>query len=81
MSNMQRIWENQEMKPEDSGLPICEIRRIIDERIFSKRHREIMYCRWLDGMKYADIAEMLDMSVRQIKNIVYKCEDKLSKHI
>lgn len=69
------------MKPENSGLPRSDVRSIIDDWIFSKRDREIMYSRWLDHLKYEEIADMMGMSVRQIKNIVYKCEDILSKHI
>ena len=69
------------VKAEDTGLSRSEIMDVIDEWIFSARDRSIMYMRWLDGMKYEDIADEMELSVCQIKKIVYRCEDRLSKHI
>jgi DNA-directed RNA polymerase specialized sigma24 family protein len=56
-----------------------EISHLIDEWIHSERDREIMRRRLIDGKTYEFIAEEEDMSVRQIKNIVYKCEQRLFK--
>lgn len=58
-----------------------EISHLIDEWIFSERDRKILKRRLLDGICYEPLAEEFDMSVRQIKNIVYKGEDKIFKHI
>lgn len=58
-----------------------EIERLIDEWIFSERDRAILKRRLLDGITYERLAEEFDMSVRQMKNIVYKSETKLYKHI
>lgn len=69
------------MRPDETGLSRSEVSGLIDEWIFSARDREIMQLRWLDGMKYDDISDKTGMSVRQIKTIVYKCEDRLPKHI
>ncbi len=52
---------------------------MIDEWIHSERDREIMRRRLIDGKTFEFIAEEQDMSVRQIKNIVYKCEQRLFK--
>jgi DNA-directed RNA polymerase specialized sigma24 family protein len=52
---------------------------MIDEWIHSERDRDIMRRRLIDGKTYEFIAEEEDMSVRQIKNIVYKCEQRLFK--
>lgn len=58
-----------------------EISNAIDEWIFKERDRKILKRRLLDQVTYDKLAEEFDMSVRQIKNIVYKSEDKLFKHL
>lgn len=58
-----------------------EISNAIDEWIFKERDRNILKRRLLDQITYDKLAEEFDMSVRQIKNIVYKSEDKLFKHL
>ncbi len=54
---------------------------LIDEWIFSERDRAILKRRLLDGICYEPLAEEFDMSVRQIKTIVYKGEDRLFSKI
>lgn len=61
-----------------------EIEALIDEWIIGKnayRDRLILKDRLLDGLTYEKIAEKHDMSVRHIKTIVYKTQEKLFKHI
>lgn len=58
-----------------------EIEHLIDEWIHSERDRRILKRRLIDGICYEPLAWEFDMSVRQIKNIVYKAEAKLFKHI
>ena len=58
-----------------------EIENLIDEWIFSERDRKILKRRLLDGICYEPLAEEFDLSVKQIKNIVYKNEDKIFKKI
>ena len=58
-----------------------EIEKLIDEWIFSERDIQILKRRLLDGICYEPLAEEFNLSVRQIKNIVYKCEDKIFRHI
>jgi DNA-directed RNA polymerase specialized sigma24 family protein len=53
----------------------------IDEWIHSERDREILARRLIDGITFERLAEEFDMSVRQIKNIVYKSEQELFKHL
>jgi DNA-directed RNA polymerase sigma subunit (sigma70/sigma32) len=53
---------------------------LIDEWIFNERDRHILKRRLLDGICFEPLAEEFDLSVRQVKNIVYKCLDRLSKH-
>ncbi|MBO7387984.1 MAG: hypothetical protein J6T90_00270 [Methanomicrobium sp.] len=54
-----------------------ELSNLIDEWIFNERDRAILKRRLLDGICYEPLAEEFDMSVRQIKNIVYKSQVKL----
>ena len=58
-----------------------EIDNLISEYIHSERDRKILHLRLIDGFTYEKIADKEDMSVRQIKNIVYRAEAKLFKHI
>ena len=58
-----------------------EIEYVIDEWIFSQRNRAIMKRRVLDGITYEKLAEEFELSTQQIKNIVYKCQDIMSKHL
>lgn len=67
------------MKLDD--LSRSEIEFLIDEWIFSERDRKILKRRLLDGICYEPLAEEFELSVRQTKNIVYKAEEKLFKHI
>ena len=57
-----------------------EWERIIDEYIFSERDRAILKRRLLDGIHFEPLAEEFDLSVPQIKTIVYKTQDRLFKH-
>ncbi len=61
--------------------PRSVIEGLIDEWIFSERDRKLLKRRLLDGITYENLAEEFDLSVRQVKAIVYKCEDKLYKKI
>lgn len=54
-----------------------EIEFLIDEWIHKERDRKILKRRLLDGICYEPLAEEFDLSVRQVKNIVYKAEDRL----
>ena len=56
-----------------------EISRLIDEYIHKERDRQIAKRRFIDGVCYEPLAEEFDMSVSQIKRIVYKCQKKIYK--
>lgn len=49
-----------------------EINDIIDERIHSERNRKILKRRLIDGICYEPLAEEFDLSVQQIKTIIYR---------
>lgn len=58
-----------------------EIETLIEEWIFNERDRAILKRRLLDGICFEPLADEFCLSVRQIKNIVYKGENKIFKHI
>lgn len=58
-----------------------QIANLIDEYIHSERDRNILKRRLIDGLTYERLAEEFDLSVRQTKKIVYKCEEILFYHI
>ena len=61
-----------------------ELSLAIDEWVIGRnaeRNRKILKRRLFDGVTYEHLAEEFDMSVRQIKTIVYKSEDVLFAHI
>lgn len=49
-----------------------ELSAFIDEWVPSKRNREILKERLIDGIKISDLAEKYDLSDRQVKNIIKK---------
>ena len=58
-----------------------QIKALIDEWVHSERDRKILYRRLVDGIPFEPLAEEFDLSVRQTKNIVYRGEDELFKHM
>ena len=62
------------------NLSRSELQHIIDQWIFNERHRAILSSRLLDGLTYERLAEKYDLSVAQVKSIVYKAMDRLERH-
>ena len=58
-----------------------QISGIIDEYIHSERDRKLLKRRLIDGITYERLAEEFELSVRQLKNIIYRAEDRLFSHI
>ena len=56
-----------------------DMERKIDDLIHSERDRKILKRRLIDGICFEPLAEELDMSVSQIKRIVYKHERRIFK--
>ena len=54
-----------------------EIDVAINEWIHSERDRKILHRRLVDGIFFEPLAEEFDLSVRQVKNIVYKGATKI----
>lgn len=57
-----------------------EIEKIIDEYIHNERDRNVLKRRYIDGICYEPLAEEFDLSVTQIKRIIYKNENAIFKH-
>ena len=58
-----------------------KLEHVIDEWILNEKYRAIMKRRLLDGITYERLAEEFDMSVSQIKRIVYRSESNVFKHL
>lgn len=58
-----------------------EISSLIDEWILNERNRAILKRRLCDGICFEPLAEEFDLSVRQVKTIVYKSQEILFKHV
>lgn len=65
----------------EDDLSYSQIEHLIDEWILNERNRKIIKRRLLDGICYEPLAEEFGLSVRQVKNIVYKSEIKIFKHV
>lgn len=58
-----------------------ELISAIDEWILSERDRAILKRRLVDGICFEPLAEEFDLSVVQVKRIVYKSQERLFRHI
>lgn len=56
-----------------------EIAERISERIHSKKYREILHLKLIDGMTCEAVSEAVDMSPVQIQRIVSKCRKLIEK--
>jgi len=67
-----------------NDLSRSQIEHLIDEWIIgsnAERNRSLLKRRLIDGLTYEALAEEFDLSVRQTKTIVYRCEDKIFRHL
>ena len=58
-----------------------EAENLINEWIFNERNRSILKRRLLDGVTFEKLAEEFDLSVQQVKTIVYKSQALLACHL
>ena len=57
---------------------------VIDDWIIgnhAERNRKILKRRLFDGITFEALAEEFEMSPRQVRTIVHKCEEKIYKHL
>lgn len=83
MQYVPRNWENKELAQEVKEISKSVIEYLIAEWIVGKnaeRDRKILKRRLIDGVRYEPLAEEFELSVRQVKNIVYKGESIIFKH-
>ena len=73
------------MKRDLSQYSRSELEYAIDQWVIchkrAERNRAILKRSLLDGICFEPLSEEFDMSVRQIKNIVYKSQEQLFKHL
>lgn len=58
-----------------------ELSYLIDEWIFNERNRNILKRKMIDGITFEKLAEEFDLSVQQVKTIVYKSQALLACHL
>ncbi len=69
---------------ESYDLSRSEWESLIDEWIIgrnSERNRQMLKRRLLDGITYERLAEEFNMSTQNVCSIIYKCQEKVSKHL
>ena len=69
---------------ENYNLSRSEWENLFDEWIVGRnaeRNRQILKRRLLDGITYERLAEEFDMSTQNVCGIIYKCQDKVFKHL
>lgn len=54
---------------------------LINQWILNEKHRQVVKDRLLNGLTFTELAKKYNLSIRQVKNIVYDCQYKLSKHM
>ena len=58
-----------------------ELEQAIDSWVLNERDRKVLKRRLLDGVVFERLACEFDLSVRHVKTIVYKNEDKLFRKL
>ena len=58
-----------------------QIRELIAEVIHSERDRKILARRLIDGVTFEKLAEEQEMSVSQIKRIIWKDSEIIFRHL
>ena len=58
-----------------------EVAVAIDTWIHFERDRKLLKRRLIDGICYEPLAEEFELSVRQTKNIIYKGQEKVFRHL
>ena len=58
-----------------------QIRNLIAEHIHNERDRNMLARRLIDGLTFERLAEEFELSPKQTRTIVHKCEMVLFKHL
>ena len=57
------------------------IRKIIEEYIHDEKHRRLMARRLIDNVTIDGLAEEFDLSVSQVKRIIWKNSEIIFRHL
>ena len=57
------------------------MREVIGEYIHVEKHRNLLLRRYIDGITYEKLAEEFELSVAQVKRIIYKHENVIFKNL
>ena len=60
------------MKTQELQYTNSQIEHLIDEHIHKKRDRDILKSRMIDGLVFEELSGIYDLSVQQVKTIVYR---------
>lgn len=63
-----------------ANISTSEMSHLIDEWIFNEKYRSIIKRKLIDKITFEALAEEVDMSVRQVKNIVYNGKNIIALH-
>ena len=66
---------------ESFNLPKSACEELINQWIFNEKYRKIIKSRFLDGLTFAELSELYNLSIRQIKYIVYSNMDKIRNRL
>ena len=58
-----------------------DIEYLINQFIFSRRDRDMLFDRLIDGMTYDELSKKYYMSVRHIQNIVHRNKEIIFSHV
>ena len=81
MDTLYRVGPWQSCEPDPMDINVSKLSWLIDEWVLNDRNRRILKRRLIDGIRFEPLAEEFDLSVRQIKNIVYKEQERIFKHL
>lgn len=81
MPELRRGRKSQDKKEVAMDYKNSDISKIIDEYIHHERNRAILKRRLIDGCCYEPLAEEFDLSVRQVKKIVYKEQETVFRQL
>lgn len=73
--------DNRQIREEIDKYSTDHIVRLIDQYIHSERDRAILKRKLLDDIVFEQMEEEFTLSVRRLKSIVYKGQEKIFRHI
>ena len=81
MDSLYRVGTWQYCEPDPMDVSVSQLTTLIDSWVLNDRNRRILKRRLIDGIRFEPLAEEFELSVRQVKNIVYKEQEHIFKHI